>query len=343
MSAESHYLNALEALDEGDRELAQSEALLATQLDPEHTDAWVLLSDACMNGKEPRSMLEAAKALTGAKKAVLLEPERLDMWVRGGRLLADELGLLHDALQWWQDCRHHAPHEVTPLVEMASILADMGEYEESRKRLEAILNDNMDVATSQFARIQGLLNLVKAAATQDAKDIFKPYQKHHNGWEAIRSKMKKPPVSESFIFMLLAVPILFFVIFFSSNFSGEGWGAFCLTTSVIMFIVLFAMRLAKRWFQIINRPAFNLLRAMNFEVSTGFTVIPEDVRTSVLHVYIMQRKPLAWQERMLKIMERKNSLPRNYSFRLPDFDSHLVDEEDEDDEAWAPLTAYEEE
>ena len=64
---------------------------------------------------------------------------------------------------------------------------------------------------------------------------------------------------------------------------------------------------------------------MNFESSTGFSVISEEIRTSVLCMYIMQRKPVAWQERMLMIVEENNKLPNNWKLELPDFDSHLDD------------------
>ena len=110
-----------------------------------------------------------------------------------------------------------------------------------------------------------------------------------------------------------------------------------------MFIVLLGIRNAKRWFQIINRPAFNLLRAMNFEAATGYTVIPEDMRTSVLYVYIMQRKPLAWQERTLKVIEKGSKLPKNWKLRLPDFEAHI--DENAEHPIWSDeaLDAYEEE
>ena len=109
-----------------------------------------------------------------------------------------------------------------------------------------------------------------------------------------------------------------------------------------MFIVLLGIRNAKRWFQIINRPAFNLLRAMNFEAATGYTVIPEDMRTSVLYVYIMQRKPQAWQERTLKVIEKGTGLPKNWRLILPDFEAHI--DEDAITTPWSEtLEAYEEE
>jgi len=42
-------------------------------------------------------------------------------------------------------------------------------------------------------------------------------------------------------------------------------------------------------------------------------------------MYIMQRKPVAWQERMLMIVEENNQLPKNWQLELPDFESHLDD------------------
>ena len=40
-------------------------------------------------------------------------------------------------------------------------------------------------------------------------------------------------------------------------------------------------------------------------------------------MYIMQRKPKAWQERMIKIIDESNKIPKNWKMSLPDFDSHL--------------------
>ena len=99
---------------------------------------------------------------------------------RGGRLLADELGLMLDALQWWQDVRHHAPHEVTPLIEQATIMADMGLYKEGKERLETIINENMDVATSQYGRVHQLLALFNAAIVQDSSSAFQTLGKRHS-------------------------------------------------------------------------------------------------------------------------------------------------------------------
>ena len=42
MGAEHHYLNAVEAYDEGNAEKAYEEAMKAVKIDPEHIDACLL-------------------------------------------------------------------------------------------------------------------------------------------------------------------------------------------------------------------------------------------------------------------------------------------------------------
>ena len=55
MAAEAHYLDALEALEADDREQALEHARKAVKLDPEHADAWRVISDASLPGlrKQP--------------------------------------------------------------------------------------------------------------------------------------------------------------------------------------------------------------------------------------------------------------------------------------------------
>lgn len=339
MGAEHHYLNAVEAYDEGDLETAYEEAHKAVEIDPQHIDAWQLCAETSLPQKgEKPSLLQAAKSLAAVRKIIAIDPNRTAMWMLGGRLLSDELGLLSEGLQWWQDLRHHLPDEVTPLVEQAALLADMGHYLEAKYRLDTIIEENLDGGPSQMAKIHQLRSQVNAAANLQSSEHFKPWEKHHNGWGAIEVKMNKPPVSESFLFMITTVPVLLLEVLYSNRFVEQGWGGFCLTTLLIFATVLIGMRFSRRMFRNVNRPAFNLLRAMNFEASTGYTVIHEEIRTSVLYSYIMQRKPKAWQERMLKIIEDKTKLPGGWKHELPDFDSHLDDighiEEPEKESFW---------
>lgn len=145
MGAEHHYLNAVEAYDDGDVDTAYEEAYKAVQIDPEHVDAWQLCAETSLPQKgEKPSLLQAAKSLAAVRKIIALDPNRTAMWMLGGRLLTDELGLLSEGLQWWQDLRHQLPKEVTPLLEQASLLADMGHYLEAKYRLDTIIEDNLD-------------------------------------------------------------------------------------------------------------------------------------------------------------------------------------------------------
>ena len=79
---------------------------------------------------------------------------------------------------------------------------------------------------------------------------------------------------------------------------------------------------------------------MNFEANTGYSIIHTEIRTSRLYMFIMQRKPKAWQERMLKIIESDTPLPKNWKPSFPDFESHL-DEigyiEEGDEESFEPF------
>ena len=197
MSAENHYLDAVEALDSGDRETALTEAYKAVKLDPDHVDAWQIISDAHLSADgKAADLTSAAKSLTAVKMIVKLEPTRIDMWVRGGRLLADELGLMFDALDWWQQVRHHAPDEVTPLIEQATILADLGMYKEGKERIQTILNENTNESTrSELNELKKSLvittgdNYVGAAKKQLREKMSDLYSK-------VASSYDKPSANE---------------------------------------------------------------------------------------------------------------------------------------------------
>jgi hypothetical protein len=83
---------------------------------------------------------------------------------------------------------------------------------------------------------------------------------------------------------------------------------------------------------------------MDFETSTGYVVIPEETRISKLFMFILSRRPPAFQERMLKIVDAGEKLKGDWKPILPDFSSHIS----EDDEPFwnqdeKELTSFEEE
>ena len=323
MKAEDAYLDAIGLMENGDIEKALEMANTAVEKDPEHIDAWWLIADLSLPKNTPPDLKQASRALSACKKVVAINPERVDAWVRGGRLIADELGMYEDALAWWQKCREHVPYEAVPVIEQTAILTDMGMYSEAMGRLESLMLDDLEVGAQQMARVGRLHGLVQKAATQESQQHFKPWQKKHPGWGAIEARSRKAPVSENFIFMLTTVPFLMVEVFLARGLFGDGWGGFCLTSLLILFTVGLGMRFSRQIFQTVNRPAFNLLRAMDVESSSGYTIIPEHLRTQRLYMFLYTKRPKAFQERLELIIKQNKSMPRSWKPTIPDLDSHL--------------------
>lgn len=343
MSAENHYLDAIEAEENGELEKALEHARLAVKADPEHTNAWwMIVGLLSPDGKYP-DIEQASKALVACNKIIDIDPTRVDAWVKGGRIMVDQLGLYEDALHWWQRCRDAAPLEAVPVIEQTTILSDLGMYSEARDRLGSLFEDDLDIANSQLARITHLHRTLEMSAEQDPKALFKPWQKKHGGWTAIKMRANKAPVSENMLFMMTTVPFLMMEVFVSRSLFGDGWGGFCLTSLLILVTVIIGMSFTRKLYQRVNRPGFNLLRAIQFEASSGKVVIPEDIRGSKLYMFLYSRHPPAFQQRLNKIIESDNKLPRNWKMNMPDFESHYDEMgfiEDADDDT---PTSYEEE
>ncbi|MDC0556612.1 tetratricopeptide repeat protein [Candidatus Poseidoniaceae archaeon] len=343
MSAENHYLDAIEAEENGELENALENARLAVKADPEHTNAWwMIVGLLSPDGKYP-DIEQASKALVACNKIIDIDPTRVDAWLKGGRIMVDQLGLYEDALHWWQRCRDAAPLESVPIIEQTTILSDLGLYAEARDRLGSLFEEDLDIANSQLARITHLHKTLEMSAERDPKALFKPWQKKHGGWTAIKMRANKAPVSENMLFMMTTVPFLMMEVFVSRSLFGDGWGGFCLTSLLILVTVIIGMSFTRKLYQRVNRPGFNLLRAIQFEASSGKVVIPEDIRGSKLYMFLYSRHPPAFQQRLNKIIESDNKLPRNWKINMPDFESHYDEMgfiEDADDDT---PTSYEEE
>tara|TARA_B100001113_G_scaffold99690_1_gene80480 strand:- start:1883 stop:2917 length:1035 start_codon:yes stop_codon:yes gene_type:complete len=344
MSAERHYLDAIEAEDSEEFEQALEHARLAVKADPEHSNAWwMIVGLLAPDGKYP-DIEQASQALVACNKVVDLDPTRVDAWVKGGRLMVDHLGLYEDALHWWQRCREAAPLESVPIVEQTTILSDLGMYAEARDRLSALFEENLDIANSQLARISSQHKTLEMSAQQDQDSHFKPWKKNHGGWTAIKMRSHKAPVSENMLFMMTTIPFLMLEVFAARSLFGDGWGGFCLTSLLILVTVIIGMSFTRKLYYRVNKPGFNLLRAIQFEASSAKVVIPEDIRNSKLYMFLFSRHPPAFQQRLEKIIAADKKLPKNWKMKLPDFDSHLdeigyIEDEDEDSE----LSSYEEE
>ena len=106
--------------------------------------------------------------------------------------------------------------------------------------------------------------------------------------------------------------------------------AFCFTSMVLLATVGLGIKFTRNIFHKVNRPAFDLLRAQDIETSSGHSVIPEDIRTSKLYMSILQRRPLAYQERTLAIVDGGSALPKGWKPSIPDLEVEW-DEDDYDD------------
>ena len=343
MSAEDYYLDAIAAIDEGDRETALNAARKVVALDSEHVDSWWMIADLELPASSAPNLKQASKSLSACRKVIAIAPDRVDAWIRGGRILADELGMYEEALAWWQGCREQAPFEVVPVIEQTAILTDLGMYDLAMDRLNGILEDNLDIGTQQYARIARLHAIVRKAIAQEKSQHFKPWERNHPGWNALTLRANKLPVSENLLFMLSTVPFLMVEVFISRQLFGEGWQGFCLTSMLILVTVALGMRFSRRSFQSINRPAFNLLRAMDVETSSGCVMIPAEIRTQKLFMFLLSKRPIAYQERLNSIIEQGKKLPRNWEISIPDLDSHLDEIGIIEDEEQTELSSYEEE
>ena len=255
--------------------------------------------------------------------------------------MVDHLGLYEDALHWWQRCREVAPLESVPIVEQTTILSDLGMYAEARDRLSALFEENLDIANSQLARISHQHKTLEKSAQQDQSAHFKPWKKNHGGWTAIKMRSNKAPVSENMLFMMTTIPFLMLEVFASRSIFGDGWGGFCLTSLLILVTVIVGMAFTQVVLSV-NKPGFNLLRAIQFEASSAKVVIPEDIRRSKLYQFLYSRHPPHSSKDLRKSLLR-TKLPKNWKMKLPDFDSHLdeigyIEDGEEDSE----LSSYEE-
>jgi hypothetical protein len=83
---------------------------------------------------------------------------------------------------------------------------------------------------------------------------------------------------------------------------------------------------------------------MDVESSSGCVMIPSEIKTKKLFMYLLSKRPIAYQERLNSIIKQGKKLPRNWQPSIPDLDSHLdeigiIEDDDEQNE----LSGYEEE
>ena len=317
------WLDAIDAEKGGDREGTLRICKELVALEPDNSDAWMTIArmelPAPTKGKqEMPSLVQTAKSVTALRRVVKLDPENRRAWDLGGTLLVDHLGMMDDALEWWESRRENAPTEVTPLIEQISILVRMGYYEECADLLEEMFSSEMDSVDGGLKMRMGRVSqTVSKASKMESDEIFRPNQPKHPRWEIMEKLKKKKPISQGLFLMLFVAPMAFFVGSASMIFIGDSGWSLPIVFIILLLTVVAISRLSMNLLQSINRHALDLERAIDYETTTGQVCIPESIRESPLYSSLMKSKMPAIKERIYLIVESGERMPKKWELNIP--------------------------
>jgi len=294
------------------------------KIEPEHSDAWWMISTLLLPIKknERPTLTNASRSLNACKKVIEIEPDNEDAWIRGGRILSDELGMYDKALEWWHERRKVDPTNCQAVIETVALLADLGLYHQSLDELQRVWEPGMQkLSFEQEKRLSRLHNLVKKVAIDEGKtEYFRPWNLRDSGWKMIRERMHRGPANETMIYLFLVAPVLLLVVMASPTTANQGMGNLCFMVIIMLIIVMGGMRIARRISMMLNRPAFNLIRAMDIETTSGRIVIDDEIRNSKLYKFLLGNRPPAFRQRLNSIAESNEQLSKQWRPSIPDFD-----------------------
>ena len=103
---------------------------------------------------------------------------------------------------------------------------------------------------------------------------------------------------------------------------------------VLGFLIIFASflygsRWVKRHVHRLNRPAHELTRAINAELSSGLLCIPNEYRESRLYRALRDKRSISSMERLDRIIENGERMSRKWTFTLPIWAEILTISEEE--------------
>lgn len=320
--AEADYMEALEAFDEGDREAALVAARKVVERISHHSDAWWLIAQLELPPNGKGDLPQVARSLAACRKVIAVDPDHREAWMLGGRMLTNDLGMLEDALEWWQQRREADPTDPEPLIEQTSLLADLGLYDKARGQLARILGEGVDsLSPAQVPRLERLHRLIQRAEAMEQGKAFTPWRKDHPAWGSIQARADKAPVRDSNRFLVFAIPLLILELYLFDPLLPEGFVGWMAMAALVGATVVGTMTYARRSAQAANIPAYHLLRAMDTETSSGRLCIPADLRDRRLYQTLSHQRSAACRVRHDAIVEAGEELPKGWKPRLPDLAS----------------------
>ena len=103
---------------------------------------------------------------------------------------------------------------------------------------------------------------------------------------------------------------------------------------ILGFLIIFAsFLLGSRWVKSqvhkLNRPAHELTRAINAELTSGLVCIPESMRETKLYSTLRERRAIAAMNRHDKIVENGEKMSRKWKLSIPEWNEFEAISDDE--------------
>ncbi len=93
--------------------------------------------------KNPKTLANVSLAMSQCRAIIEQDQEHVDAWLTGGYLLTHYLGILDEALLWWQQMREQIPEHPLAVLQQASILADIGQYDEAAIQIDRLMDEGV--------------------------------------------------------------------------------------------------------------------------------------------------------------------------------------------------------
>jgi hypothetical protein len=289
----------------------------------DHTDAWMAIATWSLpppsRGKQIQPTLgQSAKAMAALRKVVLYDPKNVEAWKIGGWILVDNLGMLEDGLQWWEEYRNQFPKDVNPLIEQISILVRFGLYEECGIKLSELFSGDLDELSSQQAvRIDGVKRMVERAANMEKEEIFRPQEPTHPRWDVIEKMKKVKPLSSTFWLIAFIAPVVLIFGSITMTFLGGSIPGFILVFLMILGAFGFLTRASMGLLQRRNRHALDVDRAIDYETSSGKICIPESIRGSIVYNSMIKNRSPAVIQRLDLLIEADEKMSSKFILKIP--------------------------